>query len=146
MQLSQHFSLAEATRSDAARMLGIDNSPTIAQHRRNLEYTAQQMERVRRVLGNRPLIVSSWYRNPTVNRAVGGVSNSAHAQGLAVDFTARGLSVLDACRALVASDIQFDQLIYEYHRWVHIGFSRTAPRRQVLHILQGRGYAFGLPE
>lgn len=145
MQLSQHFSLAEAIRSDTARELGIDNSPMVPQHRLNLYYTAAQMERVRRVLGNRPIIVSSWYRNPVVNRAVGGVSNSSHALGLAVDFTCRGLSVLDTSRALVASNINFDQLIYEYHRWVHIGFSRTSPRRQVLTKLAGEGYRFGLP-
>lgn len=145
MQLTAHFSLAEALRSDKARELRIDNSPTVPQHRLNIQWTAEMMERVRRVLGNRPIVVSSWYRNPVVNRAVGGVSNSAHALGLAVDFTCNGLSVLDTCRAIADSNINFDQLIYEYHRWVHIGFSRTPPRRQVLTKLAGEGYRVGLP-
>lgn len=146
MQLSPHFSYAEALRSDKARELGIANEPSTPQHRANLIYTAQQMEKVRTILGNRPIVVSSWYRNREVNRAVGGVSNSSHAVGLAVDFTCTGLSVLDVCRALRDSDLVFDQLIYEYHRWTHIAWCNCPkPRREVLTKLEGRPYAYGLP-
>lgn len=144
MQLSPHFTLAEALRSDAAKRLGIENTPT-QDHRDNIFLTARHMEHVRQVLGNRPITVSSWYRNPQVNKAVGGVANSAHGRGLAVDFTVAGLTVLDACKALIESPVPFDQLIYEYHRWIHISFTRGTPRGQVLSKLAGTGYTVGLP-
>lgn len=146
MQLSAHFTLAEATRSSAADAKGISNTPTEL-HLKNIQYTASMMERVRAVLGSNPIAVSSWYRNPEVNRIVGGVSNSQHALGLAVDFTCPKFgNVLDVCMALRASDIPFDQLIWEYGRWVHIGFCNCPkPRRQVLTIREGSGYVNGLP-
>ena len=146
MQLSPHFTLAEATRSDAAIRLGVENTPT-EMHLRNIQYTAQMMEKVRAVLGGNPIKVSSWYRNPQVNRAVGGVANSQHAIGHAVDFTCPAFgSIIDVCKALRASDIPFDQLIWEYGRWVHIGFCNCPkPRRQVLTIREGSGYVNGLP-
>lgn len=146
MQLSPHFTLQEALRSDAAIQRGLDNSPTPA-HQKNIEYTAQMMERVRAVLGNKAIRVSSWYRNPEVNRIVGGVANSQHALGLAVDFTCPSFGdVLAVCVALRASDIPFDQLIWEYGRWVHIGFCNCPkPRRQVLTKREGKPYVNGLP-
>lgn len=146
MQLTPHFSLAEALRSDAATQNKIDNTPT-ALHLRNIQYTANMMEKVRKILGGNPIQVSSWYRNPAVNRIVGGVSNSQHALGLAVDFTAPKYgNILKVCEALRQSDIPFDQLIWEYGRWVHIGFCNCPkPRRQVLTKHEGKPYVNGLP-
>lgn len=146
MQLSPHFTLEEALRSDKAEELGVANTPTEA-HLKNIQYTAQMMERVRAVLGGNPIRVSSWYRNPQVNRAVGGVANSQHALGLAVDFTcAKFGDVLAVCVALRESDIPFDQLIWEYGTWVHIGFCNCPrPRRQVLTKRDGQPYVNGLP-
>jgi len=143
VQLTRHFTLSEALQSAAAERLGIANTPT-ARHRLNIQHTATQMELVRAVLGGRPIVVTSWYRNPRVNKAVGGVPNSAHAAGLAVDFTARGLSVFDACQAIIASNVHFDQLINEHQRWIHIAFSRATPRLQVLTKGAGNRYAPGL--
>jgi len=146
MQLTPHFTLEEALRSDAAIENGIANTPT-AEHQKNIEYTAKMMERVRAVLGNNAIKVSSWYRNPQVNRIVGGVANSQHALGLAVDFTCPKFGgILEVCIALRASDIPFDQLIWEYGRWVHIGFCNCPkPRRQVLTKREGKPYVNGLP-
>ncbi|AFY36611.1 Peptidase M15A [[Leptolyngbya] sp. PCC 7376] len=40
----------------------------------------------------RPMIVTSWYRPPAINRAVGGATNSRHIVGDAIDFVVSGLS------------------------------------------------------
>ncbi|WP_228268146.1 D-Ala-D-Ala carboxypeptidase family metallohydrolase, partial [Acinetobacter ursingii] len=80
-QLSPHFSLAEMTVTST----GITNVPT-GQHLKNLTYTAQQMEKVRAILGGLPIQVNSGFRCDAVNRAVGGVTTSAHSFGFAVDF------------------------------------------------------------
>lgn len=53
---------------------------------------AKEMELVRSYFGNRPITITSWYRDPTTNRQVGGASRSRHLQGDAVDFNVAGLS------------------------------------------------------
>ncbi|MDB5695775.1 MAG: Peptidase [Sphingomonas bacterium] len=137
-RLSRHFTLAEMIASDAARALDIANLPTAA-HLANLRTTALGMEQVRAVLGNRPITIESAYRARRVNEAVGGVPNSAHAQGLAVDFTVAGLSASAAARMLQASWLVFDQLILEVSRGVcHISFAPEL-RREVLTQAGGAG-------
>lgn len=142
--LTTHFTLAEATRSETAQRLSLSNSPGRVQFCA-IKHTAQQMERVREVLGSHPIHVSSWYRNERVNKAVGGVPSSAHISGYAVDFNCPKFgTVTDICSAIVASDLKFDQLIWEYGRWVHISFA-PEQRGQILHIKKGIGYQQGLP-
>jgi len=100
MKLTDHFTLAEFTASDTARLLKNANAPS-AIHLKNLKATAIGMEEVRKLLGDRPIRVTSAYRNPVVNKAVGGVANSDHALGLAVDFTCTEFGdPLAICRAI----------------------------------------------
>ena len=137
MMLSRNFQLAEMTASDAARSLRIDNRPT-AEHLANLRALALGMEQVRAILGV-SLTIESAYRNPRVNEAVRGVPNSAHALGLAADFTAAGLTPLTAARRLQASKLAFDQLILESGRGIcHISVAPTL-RREVLTQAGGPG-------
>lgn len=63
-------------------------------------HLAQYLDRVKSLLNNRPIHVSSWYRPPDVNRAVGGVKNSIHLLGSAVDFTVEGIPPLEVYRQL----------------------------------------------
>jgi hypothetical protein len=136
VQLSPHFSLAEFTRSDKARQLGISNQPSPATQE-NLARLAEMMEKVRSLLGNKPLSVSSAYRSEALNRAVGGQPHSQHKLGLAIDFTCPEFgSPLSICRAIAQADLPYDQLIHEFGRWVHLSVAaeHTAPRRQLLTI------------
>lgn len=121
MRLSEHFSLEELIRSDSAHRLGLSNAPTEG-HRANLTQLAIGLEAARAVLGDRPLRVTSGYRSPQMNRAVGGVRNSDHALGWAADFHVDGLSDLAAAQKLAGSDLRFDQLILEPGRCVHLSF------------------------
>lgn len=124
-QLSPHFTLAELTFSQTAARKGIDNTPP-PEILAVLRHTAEGMEAVRAALGGKVISVSSGYRSPALNVAVGGAATSAHSTGHAVDFNCHGFgSPLEVCRALAASGIQYDQLIHEFGRWVHISF---APR------------------
>lgn len=144
-KLSENFTIAEALRSETAARRGISNAPNKKQLEA-IKYTAQQMEQVRKALNNQPISPSSWFRNTEVNKAVGGVSNSDHMTGYAVDFACpRFGSPLEVCRAIIASGLKFDQLIWEYGRWVHVSFA-PAMRQNVLHINTGTGYRPGLPE
>lgn len=129
-QLTEHFSLEELIRSDMARLRGIANTPR-AEHLANMRnILAPFLEQVRDLIGGRPIFVESGYRNPEVNALVGGTPTSDHAQGLAADLQVAGMSDIDLAIAIRDSDLQFDQLILERGRTVHIGLGR-AMRREV---------------
>jgi hypothetical protein len=131
MQLTPHFSLAELTVTNTK----IDNTPS-KEVIEVLRTTAFYMEKVREILGNVAITINSGYRNPDVNRQVGGTSNSSHTYGYAVDFTAYGHTPLTISNILAKSNLKFDQLIYE-KTWVHISFD---PRmRGNILTLKGKG-------
>jgi len=138
MKLSAHFSLEEFTISSKALSMGVRNDPTPA-HLENLKHLAERMEAVR-ALFNRPVEITSAYRNPQVNAAVGGVPTSAHALGHAADFHVDGLNDLDVAKGVRDSGLKFYQLIYEKSRCVHISFDPRL-RRQVMRQPGGPGSA-----
>lgn len=121
-QLSAHFSLAELTASNTAARKGIPNiaPPEIVD---TLILTADRMEKVRALLGNKPIRVLSGYRSPAVNKAVGGSRSSAHMTGHAVDFTCDGFGTpAQVAKWLSQHLTAYDQIIEEFGQWVHIGF------------------------
>lgn len=136
MLLTEHFSLEEFTLSSTALALEIENKPT-PEHLENLKDLANRMEAVRALFG-RVIEITSAYRNPEVNAAVGGVPNSAHAVGHAADFHVHGLTDLAAAKTIRDSGLKFDQLILEKNRCVHISFDPQL-RHQVLRQPGGPG-------
>ena len=136
MQLTPHFSLEEFTLSSTALALGIENTPTPA-HLENLRKLAEHMEDVR-ALFDKVIEITSGYRNPQVNAAVGGVPNSAHAIGFAADFHVHGFKDLEAAKRIRDSGLAFDQLIFEKNRCVHLSIDPRL-RRQVLRQPGGPG-------
>ena len=144
--LSPHFTLAQLTHSDTALEHSITNTPAPA-HLENLRRLATALEEIRQMLRH-PLVISSAYRCPELNRLVGGVPASRHALGLAADFICPAFGTpLEIARAIAASPIHFDQIIHEYGRWVHFGLAPAgdAERRQLLTIRSAaEGYLDGL--
>lgn len=136
MKLTQHFTLEEMTASQEAVRQGIDNSPPDNVFL-NLVRTCKEMEKVRELLGH-PITVSSGYRSPALNKAIGGAKASHHMIGLACDFICSGFgSPFDVCNKIRESDINYDQLIHEFGVWIHIGFD-DEPRRQNLTATRGQ--------
>lgn len=134
--LTEHFTLEEFTASQNAARMGIDNTPS-GQEMENVKRMAETMEKVRTILGAKPILISSGYRNPQVNAMCGGSSTSAHMSGLACDFTCPGFGTpKDICRALEPhmKDLGIDQLIYEFNSWVHLGLSINPPRMMAMTI------------
>lgn len=127
MRLTPHFLLEEFTLSPTALAHGIDNTPT-QQHMKNLRVTAEGMEEVR-ALFDAVITITSGYRNPKVNKLVGGVPTSAHALGFAADFHVQGFTDLQAAKRIRDSEIEFDQLILEKNRCVHISFDPQMRRK-----------------
>jgi hypothetical protein len=143
MLLTPNFSLEQLTYSETAERERIDNTPA-AEIVESLRLLARGLEQVRMLTGF-PLEISSGYRSPELNTRVGGAKSSQHTRGQAADFTCDEFGPpLDIIRAIRDSDIDFDQCILEYARWVHISFS-AAPRGKVLTIYNPKeGYLDGL--
>lgn len=135
--MTPNFTLAQLTQSEYALRHSLDNTPSPTTLER-LQETAKQMEVVRSLLGNNSIHVNSAYRSPTVNSAIGGSPTSAHCLGYAVDFTCGGFGTpYKIVEHLKASDLKYDQLIYE-GTWVHISFD-TRYRQQTLTAIFNKG-------
>ena len=137
MKLSPHFTLAELCASNKARALNLDNTPPPELIPR-LVLLAEMLERVRSTL-NVPIVVTSGYRSPPVNRAVGGVTSSDHTQGHAADIVAPGYGSATQVAKLLAplvSVLGIGQIILEGvkgKQWVHL--STHAPEKSINRIL-----------
>lgn len=148
VHLSEHFTLDELTESDYALRHGLYNWPPPGVLE-NLKRLAPALEEVRRALGH-PVIVTSGYRSPLVNKGVGGSKNSAHTRGLAADIKCPGFgSPLDVCREILQAGIDFDQMIHE-GTWTHFAIAapgETARNSVLTAHFKGGGvtYTTGLP-
>jgi zinc D-Ala-D-Ala carboxypeptidase len=137
MKLTPHFSMAELTASAKAAQLKLNNMPP-PELLPPLILLAELLERIRAHLGT-PVTVTSGYRCPSLNRAVGGVTSSDHTYGHAADIVAPGFgSASDVATALapVVSTLGIGQLILEGvngKRWVHV--STHAPERAINRVL-----------
>jgi zinc D-Ala-D-Ala carboxypeptidase len=136
VNLSAHFTLAEFTATGHA----VDN--TLPEHLlEEAKRTAEMLEAIRSCLGDMrariiPLIVTSGYRCPELNAAVGGAASSDHLRAMAADFKAPAFGTpLEVCRAIAPhlDDLGIGQLIHEFGTWVHVSTRR--PEREVNRIL-----------
>lgn len=140
MKLSEHFNLNEFTISQTATRKGIDNTPPEPVIER-LRMLAATLERVRGLLGNSPIRISSGYRSKELNRAIGSSDNSAHVLGYAVDFTCPIFGTpKEVANEIAASNIKFDQIIFEQN-WVHLSVD-PRNRREVLTATFKNGKAY----
>jgi len=143
--LTPNFRLSEFTISQTASRQGIDNTPPKALLPR-LVNLAKGLERIRSLTGS-AIVVTSGFRSPALNKAVGGSQNSQHCMGEAADIICpRFGTPLDLAELIELNreEIGFDQMILEFGRWVHISFV-LPPRNQILTIKsREQGYMKGL--
>lgn len=134
MTQAKYFTLSELTHSATAERLGIANTPPPAA-RANLERLMTYLDSVRQAYGA-PITISSGYRSPALNKAVGGAPTSQHLRGEAADLVTDDLTKLgNVIRRLG----DFDQLIYEHikgRKWLHVSIAPTSrpPRGEVRYI------------
>ena len=91
------------------------------------------LQPIRDYLG-KPMIITSGFRCPQLNKLVGGVSNSQHLEGKAADFIIKGETVAGIIFKIQTSNLEYDQLINEYDKWVHISFNKGHNRKQYLKL------------
>jgi len=144
MKITEHFSLSEMERSETATRHGIENHIP-DELMPNVRRVADALETIRAHYGA-PIHVTSCYRSPEVNKAVGGSQTSAHRFASAADFEVQGVPNIEVCRAIPQLIPDFDQVIYEFgpSGWVHLGFAKE-PRRQQLSAVKRDGKTKYLP-
>ena len=134
MRLSKNFTLSEITKSNTAKRLGIDNAPN-QEHLNNMQILIRDLiQPLRDALG--PIRITSGYRNPTLNRAIGGSTKSQHCKGQAVDiqFWKKG----EMCNKeiydwVLKEGIEFDQMINEFDfAWIHISLRPDNKNRRMV--------------
>ena len=128
MKLSKNLSLAEVTKSNTAKRLGIDNTPD-DWTTENLRKVAEHVFQPLRDAFKCPIYVSSGYRSSELNAAIGGSKRSQHMEGRALDLDA---DVFGRCTngeifRWILNNVTFDQLIWEFGDqdnpdWVHVSF------------------------
>ena len=126
-----NFKISEFIQSDTAIAHNINNMPDINSLDCMLDLIFYCLQPIRDKI-KKPIIISSGFRCKEVNTLVGGVSNSQHTKGQAADFTVKGESVSGLISKIKSMNIEFDQLINEYDKWVHISYVKGKNRKQTL--------------
>jgi len=131
MQLTKNFSLLELTSSETAVRKGIDNTPS-EEVISNLKAVCENILQPLRVWYGKPINITSGYRSPKLNKAIGGSTTSDHCQGCAIDFTVPKEDYEKIFQWL-RENKEFDQLINEFDfQWIHVSFRKSGNRKQVL--------------
>lgn len=117
------FTIDELCRSSYAIRNGIDNTATKPVKLALIDLIDNVLVPVR-LHFNAPVIVTSGYRSPILNKAVGGSATSDHCKGYAADFTVLGYSNLEVCK-WIAANLEFKQLIAEFGPtgWIHCSYA-----------------------
>jgi zinc D-Ala-D-Ala carboxypeptidase len=124
VQLTNHFTLSEFTRSRKAQEMGIDNTPPQELIPRII-LLAEMLENIRAAVRS-PIIVTSGYRCRALNQAVGGRTSSDHTQGHAADIAAPGFGTPYSLAKQLAPRLDLlgiGQLALESidgKQWVHV--------------------------
>jgi len=132
-QLTEHFTLEELTVTSHREF---DNTPNEAEIE-NLKRLAAFLEKVKEILGGKPIMVNSAYRSKLVNDSVGSKDTSQHRLGCAADIRVPGMTPNEVIQTIMASNIDYDQIIREFDSWTHISIPNEPngiPRKQALII------------
>lgn len=137
-KISEHISYTEAVKSATALNKGIDNTPDEATIKRMKLVAEKVFEPLRNHFGV-PIIITSFYRSPALNKAVGGSKSSDHIKGCAMDIDADVLGMVSNRQLFnyIKDNLQFDQLIWEHGddkepAWVHVSYEESGNKCQVL--------------
>lgn len=140
MKLTPNFALSEFEFSDYAARNGLDNrvpNDLMWNVARVARWLQLLRDRLAARLGVMPIVITSGYRGPKLNKAIGGSKTSAHCDALAADFHVPSMSI-DSLFTFIReemADAPFDQVIHEFGRWIHVGLAgpNVQPRNQFLY-------------
>lgn len=136
MKLSENLTLREAITSQTAERKGLSNTPSQATIE-TMKITAGKVFQPVRDHFGKPIRVSSFYRSPAVNAAVGGSKTSQHRTGEAIDMQGTNGLKNSEIFNYIRKNLDFDQLIWEYGTakepaWVHVSYTTKRKNRKMV--------------
>jgi len=132
----KHFNLSEFFHSSTAAKNGIKNEPSFDEKAtivRNINLLVDNVLDPVRDMVNTPIMITSGYRCPQVNRLVGGINNSQHMSGCAADFHVQGYnhSMMYKVFLYIFNTLEFDQLIYYPSKnIIHVSYVENCNRHE----------------
>ena len=145
MEVSQNITLKEATFSQTASNLGIDNTPNTEQLE-NMKIAAKACFQPLREWYGKPIRINSFFRNQLVNKKIGGSKSSQHCEGKAMDISASSKEENKKLFDWLKDNVKFDQLINEFdYQWIHVSFNLGKNRKQVLAAIKKEGKTVYIP-
>lgn len=144
-KISNNISYNEATRSNTAEELGINNEPD-AEQLQNMVMVAETCFQPAREHFNVPMRINSFFRSPALNHAIGGSRKSQHCKGEAIDISCKAVSNV-ILGDWIMNNLPFDQLIFEDfnpetqdYKWIHVSYTdKRANRFQCLEMYKENG-------
>lgn len=128
--MGKYFTISELCKSDTANARGIDNTQT-DDVKENLEALIENVLDPLREWYGKPIYVNSGYRNPILNRAVGGVSNSQHVKGEAADIDVHNTEENQKLYDYITQNLDFDQCLWENNgAWIHVSYKKDGNNRK----------------
>lgn len=145
--MGKYFTISELCVSGShPNLVSVPNKGTSIYN--NLLYLIERLDKIREEWGG-PIICTSGYRSPALNKAISGSKSSAHLTGLAADIHPKSGDIMDLAALIATMEMDFDQLLLEKTtvkngeivscKWLHVGFSRTKNRNQIL-AWDGKSY------
>lgn len=142
MNLSKNFTLAEMTKSQTAKRLGIDNTANENQIEFMRELCEKVLQPIRDEFG--PVRVTSGLRVPALNKAIGGSKTSQHR---ALNGAAADIDLDDKNGEVfqwIKDNLIVDQLIWEFGNeenpdWIHVSYHYGHNRQQILKAVKSNG-------
>jgi hypothetical protein len=131
--MALNFKFSELLYSKTAEERGISNIPDKESANNILELIVLCLQPIRDKL-KKPIIITSGYRSPELNKIIGGVNSSQHCKGQAADIKVNGMRADELANFIHNSGVEYDQLIVEYDSWVHISFCKGKNRKMRLII------------
>lgn len=132
----KNFKLSEFFASSTADKNGIKNEPHIDERatiERNINSLVDNVLDPIRDKFCTPVIITSGYRCPQVNKLVGGANNSQHMSGYAADFHVQGFtsSMMRNVFLYIYDNMDFDQLIYYRNKnFIHVSYVENSNRHE----------------
>ncbi len=140
-KISEHFTYGEVIHSNLAKGIGMNNEPPTELLPKFQQMADMILENVRAHF-NKPIQITSWYRNPQLNEMLGSKPTSQHILGEAVDFTIPGIDNMTVAK-YIRDNLNFDQIVLE-RTWIHCSYVNEGNRKEVLTCKDGKNFSKGL--
>ncbi|MEM3062265.1 MAG: D-Ala-D-Ala carboxypeptidase family metallohydrolase [Nitrososphaerota archaeon] len=147
VKLSKYYSLEDLCKSATAKAQKINNTPGMREVKRLKDLCINVLDPLFEKYKG-AFTITSGYRSPELNRAVGGSPTSQHVRGEAADIVFHNENHYEVANWII-KNLTFDQLILEEWQggntgWIHVSYSLERGNRKMVLTKKKNVYYSGL--